>query len=336
MEGALVGFLGIGSIGVVGEGVSVRRRGRCVVEARAKNPGGFRLPPKVPEQKELLTRAYELLGNRAQRKLKPSAELELANLIGIVPENRYAAQKYKAAIELQLRKEFRVRNGTLIATPLSRTKYMDMITMPESERDINRSFSMLQALRREGDVAASTRAQLENLIGIVPRDAHEARRASNALKRLVRERYRTERYPPKMPETDEELTTAYMLISQYVREGTAGRRNSELEELLGALPRTENVAHYWKKFIGMHIRKNKRSALVNSRKAMAELIRQQRRERREAREAAVQAAEALEPFASNYLSASRMRLLVILAVAAASCATGITIRGSSSNLKVLP
>lgn len=210
----------------------------CRVAARAKNPGGFSLPPRVPEQRDMLMRAYELLGNRAQREIKTSAEAELYNLIGTKPRTRSDAQKFKAAIELKMKKDYRVENGVLLVSPLTRTKYMDVITMPESEVDINRCFSILQALRRNGEISYRTSLELKRMIGMVPKHADEAKRVSNALKRLVRERHRRERYPPYLPQSDEDLTTAYMLLSAFARQGTVGKRNGELEKLVGQLPRT--------------------------------------------------------------------------------------------------
>jgi len=75
-----------------------------------------------------------------------------------------------------------------------------------------------------------------------------------------------------------------------------------------------NVAVYWKKFVGMHIRRNKRGALVKSRKLAADLIREQRRKKREARERAEEAAGVLESFTDSRASGTKTRVALLIAI----------------------
>jgi hypothetical protein len=49
------------------------------------------LPPKIPQNNDLLSRAITLLGNRTQAQLKPKAKLELEQLIGCYPDQQEAS-----------------------------------------------------------------------------------------------------------------------------------------------------------------------------------------------------------------------------------------------------
>ena len=49
------------------------------------------LPPKIPQDNELLSRAITLLGNRTQAQLKPKPKLELEQLIGCYPDQQEAS-----------------------------------------------------------------------------------------------------------------------------------------------------------------------------------------------------------------------------------------------------
>ena len=91
---------------------------------------------------------------------------------------------------------------------------------------------------------------------------------------------------------------------------------------------------YWKKFVGMHIRKNKRSALVKSRKMIADIIREQRRKKREATAQAEEAAIVLESY-SNRAADERVRIAALVAfVVAVSLIGGPLGWSSASRLRV--
>lgn len=95
---------------------------------------------------------------------------------------------------------------------------------------------------------------------------------------------------------------------------------------------------YWKKCVGMHMRKNKRSALVKSRKILADHLREQRRQKREAREALGGSVEGKhgKAVAVNDQPSDKIRfaLLLVLAIAAGALGGPPTWREATSRIRL--
>ena len=63
-----------------------------------------RIPPNVPDERELIDRATMLLGERAKGNLKQSLQNELAQLLGRAPRDPEQAAAWKYALK-QIRKD---------------------------------------------------------------------------------------------------------------------------------------------------------------------------------------------------------------------------------------
>jgi hypothetical protein len=251
--------------------------------SRMRDAGGFRAPPVVPPPGPARERAVELLGACTQRSpfaMRGPARAELAALVGGAPGTCEAAQQWKGALMLVTRREARARNPQA-RTRLARTVFMDMIRLPATNAQTSRAFVLLEVLRRRywaGQAPSETLMEsVVGLIGFAPKDASEVFRANNALRRLQHERRSAERRPPVIPETDEDLRLANMLLGQFANTANVGSAQTPvLEHIVGSLPRTPQVARSWQKHIQIVIRKRARATRVAANLAVANKKRTQR------------------------------------------------------------
>lgn len=266
-----------------------RPRARVPPVSRRRDPGGFSLPPVVPARGAEFTRAVELLGSCTQRAgMRDKARAELVALVGGAPETKERAQQWKGALELLKKRERRVAHGaayTATCSPLVGPALAESIQLPERDRKASRVFSLLDVQRRVFDRGETPRprlmAEVEESIGYAPSCNRDVHRASRALVFLQRQRRSRERQPPKLPlESDSDMDMAHMLLGAYAVKSSVGAQTPLLIQLIGAKPRTRNVAKSWKKVVATAIRKKKRKERVAQRRQQIAAKREYRRLRK--------------------------------------------------------
>ncbi|EME27271.1 hypothetical protein Gasu2_54690 [Galdieria sulphuraria] len=263
-----------------------------------RNPGGFKLPPVVPSKKQDLQRAVSLLGHRTQGYLTAPRVIELIQLVGAYPLDKETAQRWKGALELYQRKEvnlapkfqkttsnrpsrhFVYREGEVVGSVLY-NKFMDVISVPRKDEDVSRVFRILGLFCGRGFFLEEEKKQIQQLIGYIPRDSREAKRVSNALKRLVHARVMYERHPPVTPEDCQVVLKICQLLCKVERFGTAGEQgDAYIQEVLKGFPRNENVAKWWYKRLLAVYRAHERKAEAETRKNYLEQVRNEKKERK--------------------------------------------------------
>lgn len=260
---------------------------RMPVSCRMRNRGGFRLPPRVPQDVVERGRAVELLGNLTQRKnMKQSTKKEIEALVGALPQNRLVAQQWKVALQ-------HTPNARRIhlANPNAfkhRKEAFKRIQLPQQNDVLGRCFVLLGCLERRyrhsQPVSQRVVEELKQRLGDYPVDVREAHHFRKALTELQKERRSRERRPARVPtESMEELLYAKMLLGYFSVRGHVGRQDDRLQQLIGAVPRNRNVANSWKKIIAAAIRKKKRQDQIAVRLDEMERKRKDRRERRESK-----------------------------------------------------
>ncbi|GJQ15031.1 hypothetical protein GpartN1_g6822.t1 [Galdieria partita] len=270
-----------------------------------RNPGGFKLPPVVPVKTQDLQRAVSLLGHRTQGYLTAPRVIELIQLVGAYPLDKETAQRWKGALELYQRKTVDeaqnlplaeatttsssssrpsrylvYREGQVVGSVLY-TKFMDVISVPRKDDDVSRVFRILGLFRGRGSLLDEEKEQLQQLIGYIPRDKREAKRVSNALKRLVHARMMYERRPPVIPEDCHTILKVCELLYKVERFRTAGAQgDAYIKEALKGFPRNENVAKWWYKRLLAVYYSLEREREAESRNSYLEQIRNEKIERK--------------------------------------------------------
>lgn len=248
-----------------------------------RNPGGFSLPPRVPQDECEFRRAIELLGARTQRaNMSDIVAMELYGLIGGYPTTREMAQQWKGALRLYKRKTEGPTAPERHRIEI-KTRHMSRIRLPERRSQVERVFMALDRIRIrfEGNEPPpeSEVAVVRNLLGYEPTSEADLRRTHAALQKLQRQRRSEERIPPRVPWKADELARANMLL------GTAARLNVPLNEasgqvlqdLLGAKPRCKATARRWHKHLKIQVRKRKKARAAAERLCVANEKRVQRR-----------------------------------------------------------
>lgn len=259
---------------------------RRPVHSRARQRR-FALPPVVPCTPAARHRAIELLGHATQRKAGLTRP-ELAELLGALPPDRVTAQMWKAGLRRL------ARNAATCAAPDNGpvARLRESVSLPPRDRDVGRVFSALDVARRS--LAAGRRlppdsvAELERKAGVAPTSEIEVHHVSRALVMLQRARRSAERRPPAIPKGLAGLHEANMLLGNFVWFGKVGAKSDRLAELVGALPRTKNVARSWKKIVEAATRRFLRKERVAARRREADLKRERRRLKKALRETAVE------------------------------------------------
>lgn len=270
---------------------------------KLRNPGGFKLPPVIPANLQDLQRAVSLLGHRTQGYLTAPRVIELIQLVGAYPLDKETAQQWKGALELYQKKKgagvVNMDDGELPNTRPSRflvyregqvvgsvlySKFMDVIAVPQKDEDVSRVFRILGLFRERGFLLDEEAEKLKNLIGYIPRNSREAKRVSNALKRLVHARVIYERLPPVIPEEPQTILQLAELLYKVERYGTAGEQgDAYIKNALKGFPRNENVAKWWyKRLLTIYYTRQRRKEAEERRKYLED-IREEKKERRKQR-----------------------------------------------------
>lgn len=248
---------------------------------RMRDNGGFQLPPRVPTDETGRRRAIELLGCCTQRKrMRAATAKELETLIGHTPHTRLIAQQWKGALQRDEAKTNRCDDPLAFKT---RNLLHSKLSLPD-EKALSRCYFLLEHLRQQYAVKEDPDSRiLEQLVvelGDFPKSERDVHHYTKSLASFARERRRRERRPPKIPtESLEDLRKACMLLGTYAVKASVGRQTATLESLLGAIPRTRNVATSWKKLIEASIRKIERENKRNLKRADDDAKRLQRRMR---------------------------------------------------------
>eukprot|EP00871_Galdieria_phlegrea_P003151 jgi/Galph1/3837/GphlegSOOS_G2459.1 len=264
-----------------------------------RNPGGFKLPPNLPSSEEGFQRAVQLLGHRTQGYLTASKVIELIKLIGAYPLDKETAQRWKGALELYEEKQWEkllhsgeqdvsirpqryyvYRNGEVVGSVLY-SKYMDMISLPYSDKDVSHAFHILGLYRARGFLLEEEKTKLKNLINYIPKRKVEAVRVTNALRRLADARKSYERKPPIIPEGDEIMQQVITLLEKVERYGSAGVESDEIiKKHLQGFPRTQSVAKWWYKHLTCVQRVRERKRTTEERRQMVEQVRMERKQKK--------------------------------------------------------
>lgn len=255
--------------------------------SRMRNPGGFHLPPVVPDDTDRLARAVQLLGcfTQRSRSMRVSTLEELRTLVGDVPPNRLVAQQWKVALCRQVTKPSRLAHRNDVTAFKHRDALVRQLPLPNAQSQVSRMFILLEVLRKRYSTGAPVNpkvvSEITNTLGSCPTTVLEARRYIRALAYSQTQRKRSERLPPRIPLDDlEALSTANMLLNAYATRGSVGAQTSKLVSILGSAPRTKNVANSWRKIIAAAIRKKKRKDRVRAKRIVDNEKRRQRRLKR--------------------------------------------------------
>jgi len=269
-----------------------------------RNWGGFHLPPTIPSTKAEIHRAIQLLGNNTTRKLSQSKLSELELLVGAIPRGKEESQQWKVTLTKRVLRELedqelilqgkadQVERAIMSRSHRSRdNKLLDVVTLPETREACSYVFSMLDVMSRNAlRIKEEDKQRMNELIHFVPKSRYELELCKNALGKLQLKRARREKKPPKVPESDEEVMMARMLLGIYVKWESVGKKNPDLEELVGQLPRNANVAKAWKKKLRLELKKRTKTRWKEYRQLEIEDKRHARREKKE-RLAAMEAAK---------------------------------------------
>lgn len=259
----------------------------CII-CKLRNRGGFQSPPSIPTNPDQQRRAIELLGCFTQTSRLHNSKLqELEDLIGGLPRNRLVAQQWKYTMTRQTKKKPKQPPSGEPNHQVDRVR--EMITFPENDRVLSSCFSGLEHIRRRyaNDVTPSPQRimKLVSILGSCPMSEREAKRYIRALVLIQKERKERERRPPKIPtENLDEMYYASMLLGTYAFYGSIGEQKEKLVSLIGASPRTTNIAASWKKHVEAAIRKKKRRDKAAAKALEDEAKREFRRQRRLMRE----------------------------------------------------
>lgn len=255
--------------------------------SRMRSASGFRLPPVVPEDRQQISRAVQLLGCFTQRSksLHLSTKHELKTLVGDIPPNRLIAQQWKVALCRHITMPARLAHRNNVTAFKHRDALIRQLPFPNKSSEVSRMFILLEVLRKRYStnipVNARVISEISNTLGSCPSSTLEARRYIRALALIQSQRKRSERKPPQLPLQDlNALMTANMLLGAFAVRGSIGTQTSKLENLLGASPRTTNVANSWKKIVAAAIRKKKRTDRVRAKRQLDNEKRRQRRLKR--------------------------------------------------------
>ncbi|KAA8493128.1 hypothetical protein FVE85_8573 [Porphyridium purpureum] len=239
-----------------------RRRGSRVWRMKMRNWGGFAAPPEMPDD---LPRAVQLLGNATQRRVSPRVRIELERLVGAAPSNKEQAQQWKGFLQQRVQRrimrdaevaqalgdpEKEARRKLLCTNRGAANKYLDCLSLPESNAQLSWVFSRLEIARRNaGFLDERDASHMRALIGMVPQTHAEIVRVRNALSKLALRRKRAEYWPPKLPDTELRTHFTIKFLMQRIRDGGHSTEQGEaiLIDRLGALPRNVNVARAWVK-----------------------------------------------------------------------------------------
>jgi len=277
--------------------VTASRRPSVSVSCRLRNPGGFHLPPRVPNEEHELRRAIELLGNRTQRRLRPEMREALAALLGEYPPTKEIAQQWKYRLT-RIAQEEQVRRKQSTSAPqgadpgpVTRRQALlreieQNLLIPESDEQVQRAFSILgRIIERKDKPTESEEAELQRLLGVVPGGVLTAKRAVRVLREQVASRRRFERWPPFVPLALERVREARVILRQIAIQRSAGAKAAaRLKELLaGGYPRNQRVARSWWKRFCLVERLYEKKAYKAMRKELVERIRAERRARAEKR-----------------------------------------------------
>lgn len=252
-----------------------------------RNPGGFHLPPVLPDDADRLARAVQLLGcfTQRSRSLRQSTLDELKILVGDVPPNRLVAQQWKVALCRHIAAPGRLEHRNNPTAFRRRDALVRQLPLPNNHSQMSRMFILLEVLRKRysAGVAVNPKvvSEITNTLGSCPTTVLEARRYIRALAFAQMQRKHSERLPPRIPLHDlEALSTANLLLSAYAERGSVGAQTSKLVTILGSTPRTKNVANSWRKIIAAAIRKKKRKDRVRAKRIVDNEKRRQRRLKR--------------------------------------------------------
>lgn len=239
--------------------------------------------PAAPTDPASLHRAIELLGCFTQTsRLRSSTRAQLQALLGVLPSSRREAQLWKA--QLQRAKAHSTRQSE--QNPfVHRKALMASLNHPTEKRHTSRAFILLEVMRKRlsqsQPVTPRVREQLQTILSSVPQSPLDAHRHIKALAAMDRQRMKAERRPPRLPKHSwDDLHEANMLLGIFEVRGSVGKQSKRLEQLIGALPRTTNVAHSWKRIVVATIRKKARLEKANAKRAADDAKRLERRLRR--------------------------------------------------------
>lgn len=255
--------------------------------SRMRNPGGFHLPPVVPDDADRLARAVQLIGcfTQRSRSMRVSTLDELRELVGDVPPNRLVAQQWKVALCRHIAEPSRLAHRNNVTAFRHRDALVRQLPLPNAQSQVSRMFILLEVLRKRYSTGVPVNpkvvSEITNTLGSCPTTVLEARRYIRALAYAQTQRKNSERLPPRIPLDDlEALSTANVLLSAYASRGSVGAQTAKLVSILGSSPRTRNVANSWGKIIAAAIRKKKRKDRVRAKRVLDNEKRRQRRLKR--------------------------------------------------------
>lgn len=255
--------------------------------SRMRNPGGFHLPPVVPDDTDRLARAVQLIGcfTQRSRSMRVSTLDELRELVGDVPPNRLIAQQWKVALCRHIAEPSRLAHRNNVTAFRHRDALVRQLPLPNAQSQVSRMFILLEVLRKRYSTGVPVNpkvvSEITNTLGSCPTTVLEARRYIRALAYAQARRKNSERLPPRIPLDDlEALSTANVLLSSYATRGSVGAQTAKLVSILGSSPRTRNVANSWRKIIAAAIRKKKRKDRVRAKRVLDNEKRRQRRLKR--------------------------------------------------------
>lgn len=250
----------------------VRKRATLfyTVHCVARHPPS--LPPLIPKPGTSRQRAIELLGHATQCRASDRVSEELITLIGVSPPSIESAISWKAGLQRLSRSSVKKR--------AHKNTHFQQLRLPD-DRKIGRVQSLLDVTRRtlahRRILPTSTSAELLRVIGVVPQSEAEALRLIRTLGILSRRRRRSELSPPQLPYNEDELSELSMLLGCFAHRGSVGRKTETLRDVLGALPRTKNVAASWKKIVDARRRKLLRRRKTEEKRKLAVATKQRKR-----------------------------------------------------------
>uniref|UniRef100_A0A6T6ND31 Uncharacterized protein n=1 Tax=Timspurckia oligopyrenoides TaxID=708627 RepID=A0A6T6ND31_9RHOD len=285
--------------------VVTSRRCKSELYMKMRDWGGFRGPPKIPEEESEIRRSVELLGVCTQRRPSTKVGKELENLVGGVPKEKLQAQQWKLVLqnrvlrgmkeqkmreqgkshEVEMARRIRSRRGLV-------NRMLDAVQLPESDEKCSFIFSLLDVqLRNAGFLTPDQEESYRTYISVVPRSMREIVLVRNALSKKQLARRRREKNPPNMPETEVRRVFTKKLLGRVAARGTVGRKTAFLTEILGAFPRNKAVARAWMKRIEHARYMQKKNEKRAAKKALVESIRAARAAKRRERELQSQATD---------------------------------------------
>lgn len=261
---------------------------RLPIVSRMRNRGGFKPPPRIPNDETELQRSIQLLGNLTQRgSIRASIKREIESLCGGFPKSREAAQRWKGA--LQYRINARTKHLSQPHSFRNRIRILKFLRLPEDNDQVGRCFALLGSIQKKyrlNQISSSSVAEeLTELIGGAPSNERDAHHYIKTLVHLQKQRQKKERKPPIVPmDSMEELEYVRMILGTFAVTGSAGEQNERLENIIGSLPRNKNIAASWKKVIEAVIRRKRRREKSERRRQEISLKRLQRRLKRQSRQ----------------------------------------------------